>query len=160
MDYHCYGAYDVHHHAVHQTPHRYGIPGCRRFPFCDGCARCQRSLLWLQFYVGYRYRCTLCGSSRTDANGRAAMDCQESVGTAQDLHEGHCPDDVAGGCAQFVPQQHHHRGIVCGRCKDVGQQAERLALQAAHPPELCFRHGWCVYADWYTAQHDHLGSLC
>ena len=34
-----------------------------------------------------------------------------------------------------------------------------FAVETAHPVELCLRHGWCVYADWYAAQPDYLWSL-
>ena len=88
------------------------------------------------------------------------MDREASLGTARDLFEGRHPSDVAGGRSEFLPQQHHGGGAVCGYREDVVEETRYLSLEATHPAELCLWYGWRVYVDRYAAKPDYLWSLC
>ena len=160
MDNHRNGAHDVHRTADDETAYRPGVSGSHRHPLRHGCARCQGGILRLQRHVGGCHWRAVCGSGRPDAYGRAAVCREVPLRPAQQLFEGRRATDAACGRAEFIPQQHHRGKPLCRYREDVVEETGHLALQAAHPPELCLGHGWRVYAHRHAAQPDHLRPLC
>ena len=67
--------------------------------------------------------------------------------------------DVARGWTQFGVEQHNSGGAVCKHREDVGEEIEHRTFETAHPIELRFRNGWCVYAHRYASQPHHIGAL-